>query len=302
MIALAVSALITAYLLVPYALFRFILGRFVPLRLFQERKTEDITRAVVTLAVVYAAALWAVWFWPGCKTHPFSFPDTASLRTTDYETVASGLYSEAIFKERGDQFWGAFARSLERQGRFLCWYYAFVFALALACGFGIKYYGKLRRNKVFTRVADLYLLPPISQWYVVLTPFAFADKRTTVKADILMTDNTLYRGDIAEHFIDKEGNLSGLFLANPQRFDRRAYLREQDAWGSTRSAASFWRQIPSAKLYLLADKIVNLNLNYQPPLDTTDSEDIVKKFVYGKGIPKNVQFTITITAPKQVGR
>lgn len=299
MIALAVSVLITAYLLVPYALFRFILGRFVPLRLFQERKTEDITRAVVTLAVVYAAALWAVWCWPGCRTHPFSFPDTASLRTTDYETVASGLYSEAIFKERGDQFWDAFARSLERQGRFLCWYYVFVFALALACGFGIKYYGKLRRNKVFTRVADLYLLPHISQWYVVLTPFAFADKRTTVKADILMTDNTLYRGDIAEHFIDKEGNLSGLFLANPQRFDRRAYLREQDAWGSTRGVASFWRQIPSAKLYLLADKIVNLNLNYQPPLDTTDSEDIVKKFVYGKGIPKNVQFTITITAPKE---
>lgn len=298
MVALAVSALITAYLLVPYALFRFVLGRFVPLRLFQERKTEDITRAVVTLAVVFGAALWAVWCWPGCKTHPFSFSDTAVLRTTDYETVASGLYSEAIFKEREHQFWDAFARSLERQGRFLCWYYSFVFVLAVSCGFGIKYYGKLRRNKAFAQVADLYLLPHISQWYVVLTPFTFSDKRTIVKADILMTDNTLYRGDIAEHFIDKDGNLSGLFLATPQRFDRRAYPREQDAWGSTRSAASFWRQIPSAKLYLLADKIVNLNLNYQPPLDTTDSEDIVKKFVYGKGIPKNVRFTITITAPK----
>lgn len=303
MIALAVSALITAYLLVPYALFRFILGRFVPLRVFQERKTEDITRAIVTLAVVYGAALWAVWCWPGCKAHPFSFPDTASLRTTDYQTVASGLYSEAIFKEYRSEFWDALDRTLERQGRFLCWYYVFVLSLALASGLGIKNYGKLRRNKLFTGVADFYLLPHISQWYVVLTPFAFADKRTTVKADILMTDNTLYRGDIAEHFIDKEGTLSGLFLATPQRFDRRAYLREQDAWGSTRSAASFWREIPSAKLsaklYVFADKIVNLNLNYQPPLDTTDSEDIVKKFMYGKGIPKNVQFTITITAPKQ---
>lgn len=299
MIALAVSALITAYLLIPNALFRFVLGRFVPLRLFQERKTEDVTRAVFTLTFIYLAALWAVWCLPGAKAHPFDFPDNAALRTGDYQVVASSLYSEALFREYKGKFWDALDRTLERQGRFLSWYYAFVFLLALSSGLGIKYYGKLRRNKLFAWVADFYLLPHISQWYVVLTPFAFADKRTTVKADILMTDNTLYRGDVAEHFIDKEGNLSGLFLATPQRFDRRAYLREQDAWGSTRSAASFWRQIPSAKLYLLADKIVNLNLNYQPPLDTTDSEDIIKKFVYGKGIPKNVQFTIAITAPKQ---
>jgi hypothetical protein len=80
-IALAFSALITAYLLSPNALFRFVLGLFVPLRLFQERKTEDITRAVFTLTFVYLIALWAVWCWPVCKTHPFNFPDNASLRT-----------------------------------------------------------------------------------------------------------------------------------------------------------------------------------------------------------------------------
>jgi hypothetical protein len=297
-IALAASALLTAYLLIPNALFRFVLGRFVPLRLFQERKTEDVTRAVFTLAFVYLAALWVVWCWPGAKTHPFNFADNPDLKSRDYQIVASSLYSEATFKEYKGEFWNAFDRALERQGRFLTWYYAFVLLLAVSSGLGIRNYGKLRRNKLFAWVADFYLLPHISQWYVVLTPFAFADKRTTVKADILMTDNTLYRGDVAEHFLDREGNLSGLFLANPLRFDRRSYFREQDAWGSARGLATFWREIPSAKLYLLADKIINLNLNYQPPLDTTDSQDIVKKFVYGKGIPKNVQFTITITAPK----
>jgi hypothetical protein len=298
-IALTFSALITAYLLIPNAIFRFVLGRFVPLRLFQERKTEDVTRAVFTLTFVYLAALWAVWFWPVCNAHPFNFPDNASLRTADYHIVASSLYSEAMFKEYKGEFWNALDRTLERQGRLLCWYYAFVLLLAVSSGLGIRNYGKLRRNKLFAWVADFYLLPHISQWYVVLTPFAFADKRTIVKADILMTDNTLYRGDVAEHFIDREGNLSGLFLADPKRFDRRAQLREQDTWGSARGLPAFWREIPSAKLYLLADKIVNLNLNYQPPLNTTDSEDIVKKFVYGKGIPRNVEFTITITAPKE---
>lgn len=302
MIALVVSAILAAYLLVPYGFFRFVLGRFVPLRLFQERKTEDITRAVVTLAVVYGIALWAVWSWPGCKAHPFNFPDSERLRASDYETVAGGLYSDAIFKEHEHEFWSSLIRSLDRQGRFLCWYYALVFCLALACGLGIKYYGKLRRKRIFRWTADLYLLPHISQWYVLLTPFTFADKRTKVKVDILMTDNTLYRGNVADHFVDKDGNLSGLFLADPQRFDRRAYLREQDAWHSTRSLSTFWRPIHSAsanaKLYLVADKIVNLNLNYEPPLETAESEDIVKKFVYGKGIPRNLQFTISISGPK----
>jgi hypothetical protein len=267
-IALAVSALIAAYLLIPNALFRFVLGRIVPLRIFQERKTDDLTRAVVTLALIYVVALIAVWDAPACRSHPFNFPDNPSLRVSDYRIVASALYSEAAFREYGTAFWDAFGRTLERQGRFICWYYVFVMIFAALSGWAIRHYGDYRRSRVYLWVADFYLLPHISQWYVLLTPFTFADKRTAVKADVLMTDNTLYRGNVADHFIDKDGNLSGLFLSNPQRFDRRAYLREQDEWGVARSVKNFWRPIPSAKLYLVADKIINLNLNYDPPTAT----------------------------------
>lgn len=59
--------------------------------------------------------------------------------------------------------------------------------------------------------------------------------------------------------------LSGLFLANPYRFDRRTYLREKDRWSVSRPTSFYWRPIPSAKLYLIGEKIVNLNLNYEPP-------------------------------------
>ena len=247
---------------------------------------------------MYLIALVAGWYCPVCKAYPFYFSDSSELRTADYTIVASALYSESIFKEHEQEFWSALKRSSCRQARFLTWYYGFVLSLAFACGFGIKNYGRFRRSSGFRWIADLYLLPHISQWYVLLTPFTFEDKRTAVKADILMTDNTLYRGTVAEHFIDKDGNLSGVFLGHPQRFDRRSYLREQDAWHTVRTAAQFWRPIPSAKLYLVADKIVNMNLNYQPPLEAPDSDDIVRRFVYGKGISRNVQFTITIDVPK----
>lgn len=242
MIALAVSALIAAYLLVPNALFRFVLGRIVPLRAFQEGKTEDLTRAVVTLALVYAFALAAVWYLPGCKNHPFPFSDERTLRASDYKVVAGALYSETLFRDHGAGFWDALARTVERQGRFLCWYYVLVLGFATLSGWAIRRYGGFRRNPVYSWIAEFYLLPHVSQWYVLLTPFTFADKRTAVKADVLMTDNTLYRGDVANHFIDKDGNLSGIFLSNPQRFDRRAYLREQDKWGRTRSLSTSGNQ------------------------------------------------------------
>jgi hypothetical protein len=86
-----------------------------------------------------------------------------------------------------------------------------------------------------------------------------------VRADVLMTDGTLYRGVVARHFLDNDGNLAGIFLEDPARYDRRAMLRERDLWGTTRPSKAYLRRIPSTRLYLVAEKIVNLNLNYEPP-------------------------------------
>jgi hypothetical protein len=263
-IALLVSFLFAAYLLVPNGLFRFVLGLYVPLRVFQDRKTEDLTRAVVTLVAVFALALLAVWYIPGIKSYPFNFPDSGPLRVSDYRTVFGGLYSELIYKESGTQFWDALSRTVRRQARFITWYYLLVIAWAASSGWLSTNYYRLRQKSLYSHFADFYLLPHITQWYVLLTPFVVGPG-TIVEADVLMTDDKLYRGDVAQHFLDKDGNLSGLFLANPTRFDRRSYLRDRDAWGFTRPMSFYWHAIPSAKLYLVADKILNLNLTYSSP-------------------------------------
>lgn len=266
MFALAVSALVAAYLLIPYAEFRYFLGRFVPLRVLDDRKTEDLTRAVVTLGAIFALAVVFVRDMPICKEHPFWVPnDSPTLRAADYEMVASGLYSDAVFKENRQAFWDALMRVLSRQGRFALWYYALVLLASLLGGFLCSRYGQFRSNRIYRWAADLYLLPHISQWHAILTPFTFPDRRTVVRADVLMSDGTLYSGAVAGHFLDNDGKLSGLFLDKPKRFDRAALLRERESWATNRSAQKFWRDIPSAKLYLVGDHIVNLNLSYEPP-------------------------------------
>jgi len=290
-VALVVSALIAGYLLIPYAYFRFLLGLSVPLKVFEQRRTEDLTRAVVTLVLIFGCALLTVWYLPFFKDHPLGFPDTPALRYSDYVTVASGLYSESLFKEYGQRFWDALARTLYRQGRFAAWYFLLVTVVARFAGFLSKRYGRFRKYKLYSKFADVYLLPHLSQWHVLLKPFAFPDpKNTIVRADILMSDNTLYRGEVVDHFQDKDGNLSGIFLGNPVRFDRKTYLNEKERWGVVRPTSVFWREIPSAKLYLFADKIVNLNLNYEPP---TAIPEVIERYVsqLQKGRPISVVIT-----------
>lgn len=279
MIALLFSALIAIYLLIPNTLFRYVLGRSVPVRNFQGPKTEELTQAVVTLAFIFGIALLAVWYIPPIKNWPFSFVDSPSLRSNDYKVVASGLYSETMFKDYGDRFWDSFWRVVDRQARFASWYYLLCFLIAYALGQATKRYGKLKQWRAYSKFADIYLIPHISQWHVILSPFTFPDPKTVVKADVLMSDDTLYRGEVAQHFVDKDGNLSGLFLRDPQRFDRGRYLKDRDSWGTTRPVSTYWRPIPSAKLYLVGSQIINLNLNYEPPSVSDVSVAAIEKYL-----------------------
>ena len=213
-----------------------------------------------------------------------------------------------MFKEYGSTFWKAFWRVVERQGRTICWYYVLCVLFAFLSGWASIRYGKLKEWRPFSwvkryrllrdwapyvRFADLYLLPHISQWHVILTAFTFPDPETLVKADVLMTDDTLYSGEVVDHFVNKDGALSGLFLKNPRRFDRARYLKEKEEWGITRPTNTFWRNIPSAKLYLIADKIVNLNLNYEPPRVEDVRADTVERYLLKY---QKLPFDVTISS------
>jgi hypothetical protein len=87
-------------------------------------------------------------------------------------------------------------------------------------------------------------------------------------------NDLLYQGRVSEHFLSA-GELSGIILQAPRRFNRQSYL-EDKAKGEKPDKEKYWVPIPSELMYLFADKILNLNLTYQnlsgKPADTRTVE------------------------------
>jgi hypothetical protein len=266
-IALSASIILTLYLLIPGSIFGLILGLFVPLRSFDRTRGEEILRGVLSTLLPFILSLLLVWMVKPFDTHPFAFPDTSQARRADYKLVVSGLYSEDLFKHSGDLFWKALTRTGRRQGRFLVWYYSFIILEGWGFGALCVSYPKYKENRSYRWAAKHVLLPSISEWHVLLTPFFFSDKSTVVRADILCSDNNLYRGAVAEHFLDKEGQLRGMIITDALRYDRITYLKDRDAAIDKHpvNKDNYWHAIPGAKLYIFADKIQNLNLSYDSP-------------------------------------
>jgi hypothetical protein len=71
----------------------------------------------------------------------------------------------------------------------------------------------------------------------------------------------LYKGHVADFFLDKEGELSGIFLEYPLRFDRVGFISDKEK-GQAKDTDSYWKKIPSNNLYIPNDKIANLNVRY----------------------------------------
>ncbi len=292
MIALAASLLLALYLIVPGFLFRLVFGMFVPLRTFVWTRTEEIYKAVITTVLPFLLACSLAWVaWP-FNAYPFFVRGNDELRRADYKLVASAFYSEQTFHASGEEFWKALTRSSRRQARLLVWYYGFVIVEALLLSFLIRRYGKFRGNRFYSKFADTLLLPNVSQWHVLLTPFIFPDRKAIVRADVLSLEGALYQGIVSDHFLSLDGMLSGLILTDPRRFDRRTYLRDKDK-GTKKDLETYWKEIPSAKLYMFADKIANINLNYEPEVPSAKAvTDIVEKL--GKS---GTTYTITFQVP-----
>lgn len=274
MIALAASVVLALYIIIPGLLARFVYGLFIPLRVIASSKAVEATRSVVTALVPFLLALLVVWHIPFLNRFPVeaAYPE---LKAQDYQLVASCIYSENIFVQKTQAFWQALDRTLPRQALFLFWYYLLTALMASALGYLTASYRKLGSNRSYRWFANKFLFPYISEWHPLLTSFVFSDPHTVVRADILTTNDTLYRGRVSEHFVDSDGRLTGLILTEAKRYDRRTYLRdwEQDNEIDTEL---YWRDIPGAKLYIFADKIVNLNLDYESP---DPPEEAVLKFL-----------------------
>jgi hypothetical protein len=270
MIALIASAGLVFYLLVPGILFKGLFSLFIPLDKFHRTRSEELTfgafASLLPLALTFLAVLSAGWF----GNHPFFFPDSTAQRASDYQTAFSSIYSETFFSQHQQEFWGAVSRIAHRQARILVWLYSFTASEALLFGWLGKNFGRFHEFKLYEFAANKFLLPNISPWYFLLTPFMWPPKpERKVMADLLTSDDHLYRGQVVGHEVDTDGNLRGVLISESLRFDRRSYLKDKDKdSGATVNPDDYWKKIPGKNLFIFADKLATLNLSYLPPTST----------------------------------
>ncbi len=298
MTALILSLLLVAYIVIPGIMVRRIVSLFVPLRRVQWNRTEELTSAVVGSIIPFCMAFAVVKlsFWFG--HHPFPFDDSASLRWSDYKAIFSASYSEKLYEHfldtNNDAFWQSVLRVAKRQSRIVIWFYVASALQATIAGLVSYYYGDLKKYHLFESIAWKIMIPNISEWHVMLTPFIFPRRpRRTVCVDILTPEEKLYRGTVGDYHIDSSSRLTGILLKNACRFDRKSYISDKEK-GDPRPNDSYWKSIDGHNLYILADKIHNLNISFPPDQPLTElAENSLKKM--------NISAHVSIEVPRIPG-
>lgn len=295
MLALVVSVLLTFYLIVPETIFRFIFGAFVPTRSFVITGTETVKRAVVVTLLPFTLALLLCWFIPGPRDWPFRIGQNSEhARRLDYRIVAAAFYSDSEFAKSQPEFWRALTPSLRRQARLIFWYLLLVALEAYICGRLASEFARFKDLPYYKWLADKLLFPYISEWHPLLTPYFLPD--TKVRADLLCTNNTLYQGEVSQHFL-RDGQLTGIILTKPKRFDRERYLAAKKDGPEKPNKEDYWIEIPSSNLYFFADKIFNMNLTYVTGTASSVDSSALEKFIkpeLGLSIKDLGKLTVTV--------
>jgi hypothetical protein len=264
-LALLASLLVVAYLVVPGVVFRAVFSLFVPLRAFDRTRTQEFAYSAVVCTLPFILAIVLVWY-TSLGLWPFRFPDTWAQRNADYKTVLLASFAEP-FAGSGNDFWNAAIRSGRRHVRVLFWYMSLVSLEALLLGYVASKWGvfqpKLAAWPQTDRLLTRLLLANVSEWHVLLTNFLFPG--TTIHADVLTVEDRLYRGEILDYTRNREGNLTGIYLNNAERYDRAGLLADREKH-TAKTNAEYWKAIPGRRLFIFTDKLFTLNIRPQTTL------------------------------------
>jgi hypothetical protein len=313
MIAVAASLFLLFYVLVPGGIFRLVTSLVVPLKKYHKTKTQEITFACAACFFPLCVAMIFVWF---IAPWPLAMNQSKQVRREQYRIVFATLQSDKVWQSALDhgQYWPALNGVLRRQARFLGCYYILMIVEAwlfwkLASG-----YAKLEDKRWYDWFAGPILFSSISEWHMILTNFALpAEALYQIHVDILSTEGVLYRGRLSDSFFNSDGELTGVLLEEPYRFDRDQYIDhkkadvdaliaakpKEPAHYVTRARESYWRPILGGDdlskdnfFYIPKETISNLNVRHQAPKVPQATESRLVQ----KGIK---EFTISDEPPEQ---
>src|SRR5437660_2546212 len=266
MIALVASALLGLYIFLPVFFFDKLAAPFVRLKSKERTKTEEVVAGIFIAGIPFAFTWWRSRVsWHVGRYPLFLSDEAASRKITDYQVLFNGLYSEHYFEAYLSQFWDAFWRVLQHQGRFLVWNYTFLFVEICLVLIVTYNFGRLNQNPFFRKTVGQLLLRRVSEWHPLFTPFVFHPReKRRVEVDVMTTDMHLYRGTVKSHFINKDGLLTGLILKDAKRFQYSRLEADREV-GAQKPIEEYWKPIPGSNLYIPYEKTVTLNLRYELP-------------------------------------
>ena len=292
MIALVTTYFLVFYILIPGVIFRFASSLFVRLKLFQRTRTQEATFAVSVALIPFALAFAGVWYAPILRHYPFPVAEkTYAERRLDYRRVTAILTSGDVSRQlasnpsaengtANNANWTSLNHVLRRQARFLTWYFAAIAFEGVLFGLLASKYGDWQTSdkngppslRTYTWLARKFILPNISEWHMLLTTFNLARRADFfIAADILQNDSNLYKGRVADYFIDGDGKLTGILLQDVYRFERQEYDAAKLLAPTVRPFPSdlYWIAIPSANFYIPQSSVSNLNLRFAPRANET---------------------------------
>jgi hypothetical protein len=300
MIALIASALLGLYVFAPYVIFNTFCSFFIRLKKSQRTKTQEIVQGVFVagLPFVFTTLL----FWSGCiggSFVPFRLVDSHLRKVSDYHAVFTAAYSDHYFIEHQTETWEALGRVWRRQADFLAWNYFFLCIETFIFIHLVSRYGSWKDKRFYRWFAPRVLLPAVSEWHVMLTYFNFpAQKNRFVEVDAMSKDDILYRGNVVDHFLGVNGELSGLLLRDAQRYKYEELKNDRQA-KIIKSTDQYWRPIAGeGNFYLPGDNIASLNIRY--PLPKNGKEQVVKEWVEKQLQIKNVKVEPILPTPEEL--
>jgi hypothetical protein len=279
MIALVASVLLGLYVFAPYIIFQRFCSLFVRLKKSQRTKTDEIVQGIFAAGLPFLFTLVLFWTgWIGGSCVPFRLDDSHVQKVSDYRAVFTAAYSDRYFTDHQTETWEALNRVCKRQVDFLAWNYSLLFLEALLFILLVGYYGEWKDNKAYAWFASRVLLPAVSEWHVLLTTFNFpAKEKRSVEVDVLSKGDVLYRGNIVDHFLGVNGELSGLLLTRAQRFQYDK-LKDDRKSNVAKNSDQYWKPIAGGgNFYLPGDNIASLNIRY--PVPETERLRLLKEMV-----------------------
>ena len=269
MIALISTFLVAAYFLGPDLFSRWILGFVVQRRNITQSKSEEITRGVMW-AIIPLFAAWVL-----RHVGPLALPPNSRI---DIQMFFSGLYSDSFFKEHQQDFFAAAGSFLWLNACILFRLYFIILLSAILLDVLIIKYGSVRhhltssakKSKALARVCtpalrllSTLVLPRISEWHVILSPFLLPSTEMNIGVDILTKTGVVYSGALEDKAIGSDGNLLTLTLREPKRFRRDQYLEDLKKL-PVPEIETYWKPIPGNLFVIMGSDIANINVRHLP--------------------------------------